>query len=79
MIKVAFALVRQPCVIEVEALEVNALNGLPGLSINGYIDKLGLEGFYELLDGHEDKSAKAISLLAYMDMNCSDKPIMFLG
>jgi len=43
-------LIRQPCIIEVEGLEINALNGMPGLAINNYINKLGLDGIIDLLE-----------------------------
>ena len=49
-IKLAFVLIRQPCIIEVEGLEINALNGMPGLAINNYINKLGLDGIIDLLE-----------------------------
>jgi hypothetical protein len=37
------------------------------MRINEYIDKLGLEGFYELLERDTNKTAFAVAIIAYMD------------
>ena len=45
----------------------NALNGLPGPYIKWFLDQCGHEGLNKMLDGFEDRSAYAQTIVAYTD------------
>lgn len=56
----------------------NALNGLPGAYIKWFLEKLGQDNLYKLIDGFEDKSAQAVCTLAFARDENSDV-ILFKG
>jgi len=55
------------CFVDDTALCFNALNGLPGEYIKFFAEKLGLVNLVKLLDGFEDKTAKAMAVVAYCE------------
>lgn len=61
----AARLIGGPVIVEDTCLCFNALKGLPGPYIKWFLDKLGPEGLFTLLAGHEDKSAEAVCTFAY--------------
>lgn len=63
--KEASRIVKGPVVVEDTCLCFNALKGLPGPYIKWFLEKLGPEGLYRLLNGYEDKTAQAVCTLAY--------------
>ncbi|KAG8195985.1 hypothetical protein JTE90_028959 [Oedothorax gibbosus] len=63
----ASSIVGGPVIIEDTSLEFNALKGLPGPYIKWFYDKLDSDGLFKLLAGHEDKSASAVSTLAFSE------------
>jgi inosine triphosphate pyrophosphatase len=65
------------CFVDDTALCFNALNGLPGEYIKFFADKLGLQNLVKLLDGFEDKSAKAMAVVAYCEPG--KEPVVFEG
>ncbi|EFN69846.1 Inosine triphosphate pyrophosphatase [Camponotus floridanus] len=54
-----------PAIIEDTSLCFNAMKGLPGPYIKWFLERLGPEGLYKMLDGWEDKSAEAVCTFAY--------------
>lgn len=57
--KAAFDSLKTPVLVDDTSLVFNALNGLPGPFIKWFLKGLGNEGLCKLLDGYEDRSAKA--------------------
>ena len=45
--------------VEDTSLIFNAMNGLPGVYIKSFLDKLGLEGLNKMLTGFDDHTAYA--------------------
>lgn len=67
-----------PVLIEDTSLCFNALEGLPGPYIKWFLEKLQPEGLHRLLNGWEDKSARAICTFAYCEGNGA-QPKIFQG
>lgn len=67
----------RPCFVDDTALCFNALNGLPGEYIKFFAEKLGLVKLVKLLDGFEDKTAKAMAVIAYCEPG--KEPAVFQG
>lgn len=67
-----------PVLVEDTCLCYNALKGMPGPYIKWFLEKLQPEGLHRLLDGWEDKSARAICTLSYSDGSGAE-PIIFQG
>ncbi|RWS30450.1 inosine triphosphate pyrophosphatase-like protein [Leptotrombidium deliense] len=65
--KAAADVVKGPVVVEDTCLCYNAMHGLPGPYIKWFLEKLGPEGLYKLLDGWQDKTAKAMCTLAFTE------------
>lgn len=63
--------------MEDTSLCFNALGGMPGPYIKWFLESMGSEGLYTLLEGHEDKSAVAICNVGFA-IPGSD-PIIFVG
>jgi len=63
--KEAVGIVNAPVIIDDISLCFDALNGLPGPYVKWFIDRIGVEGTYKLLDGFEDKRAVAMCIFAY--------------
>ena len=75
--KYATEYIGKACFVDDTALCFNALNGLPGEYIKYFADKLGLEKLVKLLAGFEDKSAKAMAVIAYCEPG--KEPVVFEG
>ncbi|KAI9294570.1 inosine triphosphate pyrophosphatase [Neoconidiobolus thromboides FSU 785] len=60
------------------ALGFNAMDGLPGVYIKWFLEKLGHDGLNKMLSGFESKTAKAICTFAYSEGPDSE-PILFQG
>ncbi|XP_044743322.1 inosine triphosphate pyrophosphatase [Chrysoperla carnea] len=71
--------VKGPVMIEDTCLCFNALHGLPGPYIKWFLDKLGPEGLYKLLEGWEDKSGEAVCTFAYYSGDETDEVLIFQG
>ncbi|XP_051168769.1 inosine triphosphate pyrophosphatase [Leptopilina boulardi] len=76
--KAAANIVNGPVVIEDTCLCFNAMNGLPGPYIKWFLDKLGADGLYTMLNGWEDKTAQAVCTFAYTD-GPNEPVILFQG
>lgn len=76
--KVARSMANGPILVEDTALCFNALNSLPGPYIKWFLESLGHDGLNKLLAGHEDKSAYALCIFAYVQDKDSE-PILFEG
>ncbi|MBN2112489.1 RdgB/HAM1 family non-canonical purine NTP pyrophosphatase [Candidatus Woesearchaeota archaeon] len=75
--KYAAEKIGKACFVDDTALCFNALNGLPGEYIKFFADKLGLKKLVKLLDGFEDKTAKAMAVVAYCKPGI--EPVVFEG
>ena len=64
--KEAFARLNRPCVVEDAGLELSAWGGLPGAYVK-WFEHTGLEVLCRALDGFEDRSAFAVSVLCRTD------------
>ncbi|CCE65993.1 hypothetical protein TPHA_0O00210 [Tetrapisispora phaffii CBS 4417] len=53
--------------VEDTALSFTAFNGLPGAYIKWFVQSMGLAKIVQMLDAFEDKSAQAITTIAYAD------------
>ncbi|XP_053616119.1 inosine triphosphate pyrophosphatase-like [Plodia interpunctella] len=67
-----------PVLVEDTSLCFNALKGLPGPYIKWFSEKLEPEALPRLLAGWEDKSAEAVSTVAYCDgdNHCEDLEVL---
>lgn len=57
--------VQGPVFIEDTSLCFNALNGMPGMYIKWFLEKLGHDGLNKMLDGFDDRSAYAKTVIAF--------------
>lgn len=55
--------------IEDTALCFDEFNGLPGAYIKWFIKSMGLQKVVKMLDGFQNKGAKAVTTIAYIDEN----------
>lgn len=62
-----YAQVKQPIVVEDTILQVDALNGMPGLRSNEYLKKNGRLGLLKELTDATDRSARIVSIVGYYD------------
>jgi inosine triphosphate pyrophosphatase len=67
-----------PLIIDDTSLEFNALNGMPGPYVKWFLDAIKAEGLAKMLDGYDDKSAKAICNISFL-LNDHCDPIIFTG
>lgn len=77
--RAAAELVKGPVIIEDTCLCFNAMKGLPGPYIKWFLDKLGPEGLYDMLQAWEDKSAKAVCTFAYCSGAEETEVLLFQG
>ena len=75
--RIAAEKIGKPCFVDDTALCFNALNGLPGEYIKFFAEKLGLVNLVKLLDGFEDKTGKAMAVVAYCEPG--KEPVVFEG
>lgn len=57
--------IQGPVFIEDTSLCFNALNGMPGMYIKWFLEKLGHDGLNKMLDGFDDRSAYAKTVIAF--------------
>lgn len=62
-----YAQTKQPVVVEDTILEVDALNGLPGLHASDYLKDNGRTGLLKDLKGNANRSARITSIVGYFD------------
>ena len=67
-----------PVLVEDTSLCFTALNGLPGPYIKWFVDRLGNEGLYRLLDPYADKSAFCQCVLGFSP-GPGAEPSLFIG
>lgn len=77
--RAAYDIVHCPVIIEDTCLCFNAMKGLPGPYVKWFLDKLGPDGLYKMLDGWADKSAEAVCTFAYSTGNPNDPVVLFEG
>lgn len=70
--------IKGPCLTEDTSLCLDALGGLPGPYIKWFLDKCGHDGLNRMLDGFEDRSASAVTLVA-LTMGENQKVLVFRG
>jgi inosine triphosphate pyrophosphatase len=76
--KLAAKEINGPVLIEDTSLCFNALGGLPGVYIKWFIEKIGNEGLYKMLEGFEDKTGYAQCIFTYC-AGPESEPITFVG
>lgn len=59
----------KPVFVEDTALTFDEFNGLPGAYIKWFVKSMGLDKIVQMLDNFENKSAKAITTIAYADVD----------
>ena len=67
-----------PVITEDTCLCFNALSGLPGPYIKHFLEKTGHDGLNMMLDGFDDRSAYAQTIVAYCKSS-DDEPVLFDG
>lgn len=77
--KTAYDQIKSPVLVEDTCLCFNALKGLPGPYIKWFLEKLGPEGLFTLLNGFEDKTAEAVCTFAYYSGEEQAEVILFQG
>jgi len=75
--RLAAAEVGEACFVDDTSLCFTVLKDLPGVYIKHFLTKLGREGLIKLLDPHEDKTAKAVSMIGFC--RPGEDPICFEG
>nr|QZA75325.1 polyprotein [Cassava brown streak virus] len=76
--RVAAELVGGPVLVEDTSLCFDALNGLPGPYIKWFMEGIGLEGLYKLVEPYQNKMASALCVFAFVN-RVGDDPIIFKG
>lgn len=75
--KEACKLTGQAVFVDDTSLHINAWGGLPGPYAKPFMDDLGNKKFADMLEKFEDRSAKAVSIVAYCEPG--QEPVLFLG
>jgi len=69
-VKQAYEIIQQPVLVEDVGLKFNALGGLPGPFVKFFVEAPGgLEILCRMLDGFDDRSARAECVFGYYDGN----------
>nr|QZA75339.1 polyprotein [Cassava brown streak virus] len=76
--RVAAELVGGPVLVEDTSLCFDALNGLPGPYIKWFLEGIGLEGLYKLVEPYQNRMASALCVFAFVN-KVGDDPIIFKG
>ena len=63
--KLAAEEIQGPVFTEDTSLCFNALNGMPGVYIKWFLEKCGHDGLNRMVDGFEDRSAYAQTIIAF--------------
>lgn len=77
--RAAYELVKGPVIVEDTCLCFNAMNGLPGPYIKWFLEKMGPDGVFKMLDAWKDKSAEAVCTLAYTSGDTNQPVVLFKG
>ncbi|OII76423.1 inoine triphosphate pyrophosphatase [Cryptosporidium andersoni] len=75
----AYNKLKCPIIVEDTSLCFNVYNGLPGPYIKWFLKAIGNIGLVNMLKPYNDKSAYAVTQIAYFDGNNMDQPILFEG
>lgn len=62
-----FTKIKKPLIVEDTSLIFNALNALPGTYINDFSKSLGNSGLLKLLSPYKDRTAKAVTVIAFIE------------
>jgi len=63
----AYAILREPVLVEDTGFYIQAWNGLPGALIKWFLKALGTEGICRLMQGEKDRTVTAVTLFGYYD------------
>ncbi|KAJ1609027.1 hypothetical protein OIY81_2499 [Cryptosporidium canis] len=77
--KSAYERINGPVFVEDTSLCFNAYNGLPGPYVKWFLKSVGAQGLFNMLQGYQDKSAYAMTLIGYFDGSSMSEPIIFQG
>ncbi|KAJ1604934.1 hypothetical protein OJ253_3392 [Cryptosporidium canis] len=77
--KSAYERINGPVFVEDTSLCFNAYNGLPGPYVKWFLKSVGALGLFNMLQGYQDKSAYAMTLIGYFDGSSMSEPIIFQG
>tara|TARA_Y100000310_G_C20672907_1_gene811262 strand:+ start:788 stop:1333 length:546 start_codon:yes stop_codon:yes gene_type:complete len=75
--KLAAEQLKKPCFVDDTSLSFNAFNGLPGVYIKHFLEKVGRDGLVKMLSPHNDKSAEAVAMIGYCEPG--KDPMVFEG
>ncbi|RAH82463.1 non-canonical purine NTP pyrophosphatase, rdgB/HAM1 family [Aspergillus japonicus CBS 114.51] len=76
--RVAAEKISGPVLVEDSALEMHALNRMPGPYVKAFVDSVGNEGLYKMVAAFEDKTAEAVCTIGYSS-GPGAEPILFQG
>lgn len=76
--RIASRLVEGPVVVEDTSLGFDAMRGLPGPYIKWFLEKLGHDGLNRMLEGFEDKRARAVCIFSFC-LGPDSEPELFIG
>lgn len=65
--RTAYAIAKQPVLVEDTRLVFHALGRLPGTYVKWFLQELDVDGLCKLLDSFDDRSATAGAAIAYFD------------
>lgn len=63
----AYNIVGQPVLVDDSSFHITAMGGFPGVYAKYMIEKLGVKGILEFMEGREDRSAHFEGVLVYID------------
>eukprot|EP01016_Furgasonia_blochmanni_P040514 TRINITY_DN517_c0_g1_i10.p1 TRINITY_DN517_c0_g1~~TRINITY_DN517_c0_g1_i10.p1 ORF type:complete len:301 (+),score=34.60 TRINITY_DN517_c0_g1_i10:66-968(+) len=76
--KIAFEKIKKPVITEDTSLCYSAFKGLPGPYIKWFLEKLGPQGLYKMVEPFDDHTAYAMTVFSYMDETLPE-PLQFIG
>lgn len=65
--RAAFEALKRPVLVDDTGLYIEAWHGLPGAFIAWFLDGVGNEGILKMLEGWDDRAARAVTALGYCD------------
>lgn len=66
-VQAAYERVGKPVVVDDTGMSLDALGGLPGALVAWFLDTIGPEGIWRLLEGHADRRASVVTCIGYHD------------
>lgn len=75
----AATLIKGPVITEDTSLGFHAFGGLPGPYIKYFLESVGVQGLFKMLQAFADKSATAYCTVAYWDPEKMPEPMVFEG